>query len=503
MIRETLKRYFSPARLVNPLVSFKDNPLGPINFDFDTPNAIGAETAFKVAAFHACVRVLAESVASLPIHLMKVSEDGTKSQARQHPLYDILHKRPNSWQSSYEFRETLTQHVCTWGNAYALKVYRDGYLEELWPLHPAMVTPSQLSNNAIVYDYLIQPSGEIRRFREDQIVHVRYLSDNSYSGMVPMELTGGTIELAQSIDLYSRRFWANDARPGVIMETSQPVPEEALAALRNHWEKLHRGPMNARRTAVLPAGVSVKELSGASNSDSEMIAMRTFVVQEIARAMRVPCSMIGENSRSTYSNSEQEALSFVQNSLVAWCRRFESALERSLLDAMPGYAISLDVRGMLRGDSAARASYYTAGLQAGWFTINEVRRLEDLQPIDDPNADQPFVAANNMQPLSRVGQIEESEPVDGVQPAPQDGSGTGDRSVQSQALNGAQIEGFLTIVDAMASGRLTRDAAASLIASAFPLLDQETIGKVLDGTMSPTAEDNPQAEESTSIVDPE
>ena len=410
MIRETLKRYFSPARLVNPLVSFHTNGLGPINFDFESSNGVGAEQAFKVAAFHACVRVLAESVASLPMHLMRVSRDGTKRHARRHPLYNILHRRPNSWQSSYEFRETLTQHVATWGNAYALKVYRDGVLEELWPLHPAMVTPSQLQNNAIVYDYLVQPTGEIRRFRDDQIVHVRYLSDNSYSGMVPVELTGGTIEIAQSIDLYSRRFWANDARPGVIMETSQPVPEEALATLRNHWEKLHRGPMNARRTAVLPAGVSVKELSGASNSDSEMIAMRTFVVQEIARAMRVPCSMIGENSRSTYSNSEQEALSFVQNSLVAWCRRFESAFERSLLDAMPGYAVTLDVRGMLRGDSASRAQYYSTGLQSGWFTINEVRRLEDLPPIDAPQADEPFVAANNMLPLSKVGEMQPPPP---------------------------------------------------------------------------------------------
>ena len=401
---DTLKRFFRVSPMVNPLVSFHDNGLGPIRFEMESSGTMPADRAFSIAAFHACVRVLAESVASLPCHLMKEKRDGTKTTARRHPLYNILHRRPNSWQSSYEFRETLTQHVCTWGNAYALKVYDEGVLSELWPLHPSLVTPSQLSNNAIVYDYLATPTGDIRRFREDQIVHVRYLSDNSYMGMVPMELTGGTIELAQAIDVYSRRFWANDARPGVIMETSQPVPEEALNALRAHWEKIHRGPMNARRTAVLPAGVTVRELAGASNSDSEMIAMRTFVVQEIARAMRVPCSMIGENSRSTYSNSEQEALSFVQNSLVAWCRRFESALERSLLDYMPGYSVSLDVRGMLRGDSAARAAYYTAGLNTGYMTINEVRRLEDLPPIKSPAADEPMIAANNMQPLSKVGQ---------------------------------------------------------------------------------------------------
>lgn len=407
MIREAFQNLFTRAEKPaqeQRFVQFFDNGLGPIRFINDDSDDFLVEKAFAVSAFHACVRVLAESVAMLPFHLMKHARDGTKKRATRHAYYDLLHRRPNSWQSSYEFRETIVQHCCTWGNAYALKVYKAGKLTELWPLHPSLVTPSQLSNNAIVFDYLTAPGGEVKRFRDDQVIHVRYMSDNGYMGMVPMELANGTIELARSMDLYSRKFWQNDARPGVVLETSQPIPPEAVDRLRQQWEHLHRGAENARRTCVLPNGVNVREVSGSSARDSEMIAMRTFIIQEIARAMRVPCSMIGENSRSTFSNSEQEAISFVQNSLLAWCRRLESAFERSLLDGMNGYSVNLDVRGLLRGDSAARSSYYRELFQLGTLSPNDIRRLEDMPPIDAIGADEYYIPTNNMSSISGAEQ---------------------------------------------------------------------------------------------------
>ena len=403
------ERYFPPF-------PFFDNNLGPIRWiDADDGGCVEPQRYLEVAAFHACVRVISESIAALPFHLIRQSGE-TRERAVDHPYYRLVHNRPNAWQSSYEFVETLVGHVATWGNAYALKVYQGGpVVQELWPLHPSFVKPQQLQNNEIVYDYMSNTGDDGRRFRADQIVHVRYLSDNGYLGMVPMALSKGTVQLARAMDLYSQKFWQNDARPGVILETSQPVPKEALDNLRRQWEQLHRGSDNAGRTAVLPGGVSAKQLPGATNDSAQMIEMRTFVVQEIARAMRVPCSLIGENSRSTYSNAEQEALNWA-NCLVPWCRRVESAFERALLDDMPGYGFMLDLRGQLRGDSAARASYYRELFSLGVLSPSEIRQLEDMPYIDKPGMDDHYIPANNFAPIGTPAAAPDAVPVMEVQP---------------------------------------------------------------------------------------
>ena len=393
---------------------FFENSLGPIRWIGPQDGTdVTQRHAFELAAFHAAVRVISESVASLPFHLLNTRGD-VRERAEAHPLYTLVHDRPNPMQSSYEMLEQHVGHVATWGNAYLLKVYDSrGRVSELWPLHPSHVTPSQLVTNEVVYDYLAdggQPDSA-RRFRSDRIIHTRYLTDNGYAGMVPLTLASGVIQQARSMDLYAQRFWANDARPGVILETSQPVPQEALTKLRQQWEQIHRGVGNAGRTAVLPNGVSVKQLPGVTNEASQWTAVREFCVYEVARAMRVPPSMLG--MPGTGANAEQEALTWMQ-ALVPWCRRVESSFTRGLLDGLPGYAFQLDVRGVMRGDSAARASYYQAMLGSGVMTINEVRKLEDLPPLDAKAADEPFIPVNNLRPIS---QAYEQPMMKGLEPA--------------------------------------------------------------------------------------
>lgn len=431
MIREAVANFFRrspPAESRSWPYQFFDNGLGPIRWiDVTEDGSMEPQRYLEVSAFHACVRVIAESVAALPFHLIR-SDGDSRERASDHPYYELVHDRPNPWQSSYEFVETLAGHVATWGNAYALKVYNGSPLvQELWPLHPSFITPQQLQNGDVVYDYLPALNDDGRRFRSDQIVHVRYLSDNGFKGMVPMALSRGVIQLARAMDVYSQKFWANDARPGVVLETAQPVPREALDNLRRQWEQLHRGADNAGRTAVLPAGVSAKIIAGATNDSAQMIEMRTFIVQEIARAMRVPCSLIGENSRSTFSNSEQEALNWA-NCLVPWCRRFESAFTRALLDGMPGYGFQLDLRGQLRGDSAARAAYYSQLFNLGVLSPSEIRQLEDMPHIDKPGMDEHYVPVNNVAPIGTPAEVVEPEPeavveIDPLPEAPRDSRG--------------------------------------------------------------------------------
>lgn len=378
---------------------FHTNDLPPPNFLFDDCGLEPAEAAMSVSAFHACVRAIAEGVASIPWLLYRETRDGNVV-AKTHPYYRLLHDSPNSYQTSYEFRETLAMNAAIHGNAYALKRYDSrGFVSEMIPIHPVLIDVKTIEGNEIVYDYF-DPRGGSGRFTSDEIIHIRYLADNGFLGMSPIRLIRGTVNLARAMDTYAQRFWENDAKPGLILESSQPIPEEAMAALKRQWNSLHRGPINAGKTAVLPVGLSLKELSGNTAEQAQMLELRTFIVQEIARAMRVPASIIGENSQAKYGNVEQEALAFVQNTLTPWCCRFESAIQRGLLGGMDRYSNQLDVRGLLRGDTAARSAYYVAGLTNGWFTINEVRRLEDLPPFDIEAANEPLVAANNMQPLS-------------------------------------------------------------------------------------------------------
>lgn len=465
MIREAVRRFFRPDVIQLPApVQFFDNGLGPIRWVNVDDNATGApQRALEVAAFHACVRVIAESVAALPFTLLRSVGD-VRERVTDHPYAELVRRRPNGWQSPYEFLEMLAAHTAIWGNAYAWKKYgRGGMVEELWPLHPGTITPVQLGPSQMAYDYLPPDGSNGGRLSSDQVVHIRYLSDNGFVGMVPLALSAHTIEMARVMDLSAKRFWENDARPGVILETSQPVPQEALDRLRQQWEKLHRGPTNAGRTAVLPNGVSAKQLQAATADASQLMELRTFIVQEIARAMRVPCSLIGENSRSTFSNSEQEALNWAQ-SLVPWCRRIESAFNRALLADLPEYTFQLDMRGMLRGDSTSRAAYYTQMAALSVLSPNDIRRLEDMAPIANPAADEYYAPVNNIGTLAAA----------------------------ADAGGSVEISSVLSVLQAVSAGTLQPAGAAALIMATFPNIDPAAVAAMVEAA-EPAAEEAAEA----------
>jgi HK97 family phage portal protein len=371
-------------------------------------------SAFAVPAFLACVRTLAEGVAQLPFRLLRTNADGSKSPATDHPLFPLIHFQPNEWQSSFEFREGMVSDVAVWGNSFAVKRFdRAGRLTALWPIEPWRVAVSQLDNRQVVYDYYAE-DGSSGRYPSSAILHVRWLSRDGIAGDVPLSLLGEPLRLARTIEKHAGRFWQNHARPGMILETSQQIPREAQESLREQFQSIHAGPNNAGRTAILPNGVTLREITGASAESSQLMEMRLFIVQEIARAFKIPPSLIGENSRSTFSNAEQEQLSFVTNTLTPWCRRIEGAFRRSLLEGEPDLQVSLDVRGLLRGDSAARSAYYQALFGIGVLSPQDIRRLEDYEPIPDPAADRYYIPVNNMAALGSIaapGAADDSPPV--------------------------------------------------------------------------------------------
>jgi len=202
----------------------------------------------------------------------------------------------------------------------------------------------------------------------------------------------------------------NGARPGVILESDNPIPVEAAEQLRQNWERIHRGADRAFRTCVLPNGVKAHELSG-SNEAAQMLESRQFSVIEICRLFRVPPHLIQELTRSTYSNIEVQGTEFVQHCLLPHLKRWEAAIARDLIVDDERYFAEHSVSGLLRGDHTSRASYYVSALQNGWMTINEVRELENLNPID--GGDVHFVPMN-MQTLEQM--TEEPEPAPEPEP---------------------------------------------------------------------------------------
>lgn len=366
-------------------------------FFLERPDAVTAQTAIRVTAILACVRFVAQSLASCPIHIQRSLGDGRRQEARDLPIYRTLSKAPNFWMSSYEWVELMGHHCALWGSAYSRIIPgpRGGFAEQLLPLHPSRVTPKLVADREgrpidLVYDY-IGPEGS-RTYPRSEILHFRWLSDDGFKGLVPSELCGTAVGLARKLDAAASSYWENSARPDVILETQETIPQEAVEKLRQQWREMYGGPRRAGSTAVLPKKVTARVVEGSTREASQYMELRNAIVGEIARAFGIPSSIIGHEAAGRWASVEQEFLSVQVFTILPWLRRFEQTIDRSLL---AGYGdnvyAKLDNRGLLRGDGAARAALYQSLFNMGSITPNEIRGLEDFDRIDNDAADQTYM----------------------------------------------------------------------------------------------------------------
>jgi HK97 family phage portal protein len=331
-------------------------------------------------------------VAALPFSLYRRLVGGGKEVAAGMPLHLILSEQPNGWMTSFEFRELMQSWLLLWGNAYAeIRPGKYGAVTELWPLHPSRMTCERLKNGRLRYLYQEPEKSSPTTYTQDQIFHLRWLTQDGVTGYVPTMLSRDAIGLARATELHSSAYFGNGARPGVVLESDQPIKPETAQRLRQSWEDMHRGPNQNSKTAVLPHGIKIKELSG-TNESAQLIETRRYQVEDIARIFRVPAYMIGDLTKSSYSSVEQQGLDFVTFSLVPWLRRWETACRRDLIMDDENYFAEFDVRGLMRGDNAGRAQYYRELWSLGVLSINEIRTSEGLNPIDE--GDKRFVQVN-------------------------------------------------------------------------------------------------------------
>lgn len=355
------------------------------------------ETAIESTVVLASCRILAETIATLPIHVYRRLDSGGKQIAKDLPLYKVLSFAPNGWQTKFEYFEQMVMNLCLWGNSYSqIKSGRYGAVSELINLHPSRMDVERLENGRLRYSYTNPETGRLERYTQDQIMHVRWTPQpDGIKGMVPVEIAREAIALARACETHAAKYWANSARPGVVLQTDGSLSAEAAERLRDNWERLHRGSQNAWRTAVLTNGLKAEPI-GFSAEQSQAIESRRFSCEEIARVYRLPLHLIQGTSGGSLEVQGQE---FVTYTLLPWLRRIESAISRSLIYNDDVFFAEFDVRGLLRSDSNSRASYYSTMTNLGIFSINECRALENLPPLE--HGDNHFVAMN-MQTLEEA-----------------------------------------------------------------------------------------------------
>ena len=349
------------------------------------------ETAPEVPTVIACIRVIAESVGSLPLELYRRDSNGAKVLATDSSLYRILRHRPNDEQTSLELREQLVMLYLLYGDAYCELVRNDrGQIVDMMPLHPSRMKTERLSDGTLRYIYR-EPSGRQTFYSQRQLWHLRMPTLDGVHGLSLPQLVRDAIAHARSLEAHGLTYFSNGARPGVVLQSDNPIPTEAAERMREQWERMHRGPDRAHRTAVLPNGLKVHELSG-SNEASQFIEARKLAVIEICRAFRVPPHLVQSLDGATFSNIEHQSREFLTYTLLPHLRRIEDSVSRDLIDD-PTLFAEHDVHALMRGDSAARAAWYQQALTSGIMSINEVRAAEGLNPIG-PEGDERFMQVN-------------------------------------------------------------------------------------------------------------
>lgn len=406
-------------------------------------------SAMQMTAVYSCVRILAEAVAGLPLHLYKYTDDGGKEKALDHPLYRLLHDEPNPEMSSFVFRETLMTHLLLWGNAYA-QVIRNGKGEviALYPLMPNKMSVDRDENGRLYYTYYRGSDEAIKNkdfavtLQPSDVLHIPGLGFDGLVGYSPIAMAKNAIGMAIACEEYGAKFFANGAAPGGVLEHPGTIKDPQR--VRESWQSTFGGSGNANKIAVLEEGMKYTPI-GISPEQAQFLETRKFQINEIARIFRVPPHMVGDLEKSSFSNIEQQSLEFVKYTLDPWVIRWEQSIQRALLshDEKSVYFAKFNLEGLLRGDYQSRMNGYAIGRQNGWMSANDIRELENLDRIPAEEGGDLYLINGNMLPLKNAGAFTNTPTDDGKEENPDeevleveepgtDGDGSGGEDSVSQ-----------------------------------------------------------------------
>ena len=364
---------------------------------------VNTASVLGLAAAWACVNLLAGTIASLPLMVYR-TRGGARTVASDHPLYRILHDSPNADQTALDFWEFVCASLELHGNAYAEVVRaRNGRIIALGvPITPELVTVRRLDTGALEYEWVDQGRRIIAG--QDRVLHIRGFGGNPLGGLSTLSAGRQSFGLAQAIERASGDTFRNGVRPSGLLKTADTLTIDQRKQAEELLQEKFAGAINAGRPMLLDRGMDWVQLS-ISPEDAQMLQSRAFSVEEVCRFFGVPPFMVGHTEKTTSwgTGLEQQTLGFQKFTLRRRLKRIEQALAKQLLspaDRQAGLVIEFNLEGLLRGDSGARASFYQQMLTNGVMTINEVRALENLPPVE--GGDVPRMQMQNV-PITQTG----------------------------------------------------------------------------------------------------
>lgn len=361
---------------------------------------VNEKTAMQTSAVYACVRILAETIASLPLHTYRYTEKG-KEKAKEHPIYFLLANEPNPEMTSFVFRETLMSHLLLWGNAYA-QIIRDGRgkILALYPLMPDRMTVDRNRKGEIYYIY--NKEGQEYLLRKDEVLHIPGLGFDGLVGYSPIAMAKNSIGMALATEEYGSKLFANDARPSVVLEHPGVVKDPSK--VRESWNSVYQGSGNSHKVAVLEEGMTIKTIS-IPPEQAQFLETRKFQIEEICRIYRVPPHLVASLDKATFSNIESQSISFINNTIIPWVTRLEQSMQKSLFtdNEKKLYCIKFNLNGRLRGEVQARASFYQIMRQNGIMSANDIRELENMNLIPDELGGSKYLVNGNFVDMANAG----------------------------------------------------------------------------------------------------
>ncbi|GCD83677.1 portal protein [Parageobacillus thermoglucosidasius] len=362
-------------------------------------------TAMQATAVYACVRVLSETVASLPLHLYRRMNPRGKEKAVQHQLYALLHDQPNPEMTSFTWREAAMAHLLLWGNHYSyIEWGADGYPKALWPIRPDRCNPERdPKTKQIVYRATTEDGIQVI-FQASEIFHIPGLGFDGLKGLSPIGMMKEAIGLALATEDFGAGFFGNGTHVGGVLETDNALSDKAYERLKKDIES-DRGLPFAHKMRILEEGLKYKQ-TAIPPEHAQFLETRKYQTEEIARIFRVPPHLIGSLDRATFNNIEHQSLEFVVHTVRPWLVRWEQSIKWKLLtpNERKKYFAEFLVDGLLRGDTESRYKAYAIGRQWGWLSADDVRELENMNPLPDGQG-QTYLVPLNMIPAEMAGEL--------------------------------------------------------------------------------------------------
>lgn len=365
---------------------------------------VTVDKALQLSTVWACVRLISETVATLPLGFFERGEDDSRIAAKAHPLYNLLHNQPNADMTAVEFWEAVLSHLLLWGNGYIEPRRIGARLVSLDLLLPDRMSVKRLPDGSMQYRYR-DLDGTVRIIPEADVMHIRGFGTNGVMGLSPLGYAREVFGSAIAQDKASAAVFANGMRFSGVFEMDSMVKEDQRKGFQARLDE-YRGAMNAGKAPLLELGIRYKPIT-IPPADAQMIESRSFSIEEICRWYRVPPFMVGHTSSSTSwgTGIEQQMIGFLMFALRPWLTRIEQSIRRCLLTPAERsrYFAEFNIEGLLRGDSAARAAWLSTMAQNGFITRNEGRSKENLPKVDGGDA---LTVQSNLVPLQQLGKAD-------------------------------------------------------------------------------------------------